>query len=41
MQEALTLALDFLDEHPVVAVRLLEQHDARQVATLLDSGPEA
>jgi Mg/Co/Ni transporter MgtE len=40
MQEALTLALDFLDEHPDVAVRILEQHDARQVATFLDSVPE-
>lgn len=41
MQEALTLALDFLDEHPDVAVRILEQHDAHQVATFLDSVPEA
>jgi Mg/Co/Ni transporter MgtE len=41
MQEALTLALDFLDEHPDVAVRILEQHDARQVATFLDTVPEA
>jgi Mg/Co/Ni transporter MgtE len=41
MQEVLTLALDFLDEHPDVAVRILEQHDARQVATFLDSVPEA
>jgi Mg/Co/Ni transporter MgtE len=40
MQEALTLALDFLDEHPDVAVRILEQHDARQVATFLDTVPE-
>jgi Mg/Co/Ni transporter MgtE len=41
MQEALTLALDFLDEHPDVAVRILEQHDARQVASFLDTVPEA
>jgi magnesium transporter len=41
MQEALTLALDFLDEHPDVAVRILEQHDARQVASFLDSVPES
>jgi Mg/Co/Ni transporter MgtE len=41
MQEALILALDFLDEHPDVAVRILEQHDARQVAGFLDSVPEA
>jgi Mg/Co/Ni transporter MgtE len=40
MQEALTLALDFLDEHPDVAVRILEQHDARQVAAFLDTVPE-
>jgi Mg/Co/Ni transporter MgtE len=40
MQEALTLALDFLDEHPDVAVRILEQHDARQVASFLDTVPE-
>lgn len=41
MQESLTLALDFLDEHPDVAVRILEQHDARQVAAFLDTVPEA
>lgn len=41
MQEALTLALDFLDEHPDVAVRVLEQHDARQAAIFLDTVPEA
>lgn len=40
MQEALTLALDFLDEHPDVAARILEQHDARQVAAFLDTVPE-
>jgi Mg/Co/Ni transporter MgtE len=40
MQEALTLALDFLDEHPDVAVRILEQHDARHVAAFLDTVPE-
>lgn len=41
MREALTLALDFLDEHPDVAVRILEQHDAQQVAHFLDSVPES
>jgi len=40
MQEALTLALDFLDEHPDVAVRILEQHEAQQVAAFLDTVPE-
>jgi len=40
MQEALTLALEFLDGHPDVAVRILEQHDARQVAAFLDTVPE-
>ncbi len=40
MQEALTLALDFLDEHPDAAVRILEQHDARHVAAFLDTVPE-
>lgn len=40
MQEALTLALDFLAEHPDAAVRILEQHDARQVAAFLDTVPE-
>ncbi len=41
MQEALTLALDFLDEHPDVAARILEQHDAKQVAAFLDTVPES
>jgi Mg/Co/Ni transporter MgtE len=41
MQEALTLALEFLDEHPDVAVRILEQHDAQQVATFLETVPES
>lgn len=41
MQEALTLALDFLDEHPDAALRILEQHDARQVAEFLDTVPES
>jgi Mg/Co/Ni transporter MgtE len=41
MQEALTLALEFLDEHPDVAVRTLEQHDARQVAAFLDTVPDS
>ena len=40
MQEALTLALEFLDEHPDSAVRILEQHDAHQVATFLETVPE-
>lgn len=40
MQEALTLALDFLDEHPDAALRILEQHDAQQVAEFLDTVPE-
>lgn len=40
MQEALGLALEFLDEHPDVAVRILEQHDAVQVATFLDGIPD-
>jgi Mg/Co/Ni transporter MgtE len=40
MQEALTLALEFLDEHPDAAVRILEQHDALQVAAFLDTVPE-
>lgn len=41
MQETLTLALDFLDEHPDAALRILEQHDAQQVAAFLDTLPEA
>jgi Mg/Co/Ni transporter MgtE len=41
MQEALTLALEFLDEHPDAAVRILEQHDAQQVAAFLDHVPES
>jgi Mg/Co/Ni transporter MgtE len=41
MQEALTLALDFLDEHPDAALRILEQHDAQQVAAFLDTVPES
>lgn len=41
MQETLTLALDFLDEHPDAALRILEQHDAHQVAAFLDTVPEA
>lgn len=41
MAEALTLALEFLDEHPDAALRILEQQDAHQVAAFLDSVPEA
>ncbi|HEY0961163.1 MAG TPA: hypothetical protein VGE69_02280 [Pseudomonadales bacterium] len=41
MAEALTLALEFLDEHPDAALRILEQHDAHQVAAFLDMAPEA
>lgn len=39
MQQDLTLALDFLDEHPEEAVRTLEQHDAAQVAAFLAQVP--
>jgi len=41
MEEQLTLALEFLDEHPDAAVRILEQHDARQVCAFLDTVPES
>ncbi|MEY4642503.1 MAG: hypothetical protein RLZZ227_2497 [Pseudomonadota bacterium] len=41
MQEALNLALEFLEEHPDAAVRILEQHDAPQVAAFLETVPEA
>jgi Mg/Co/Ni transporter MgtE len=39
MHQDLTLALDFLDEHPEEAVRTLEQHDAVQVAAFLAKVP--
>lgn len=39
MPQDLTLALDFLDEHPEEAVRTLEQHDAAQVAAFLAQVP--
>jgi Mg/Co/Ni transporter MgtE len=39
MPEALTLALDFLDEHPDVAVRTLEQLDAVHVTDFLRQVP--
>jgi len=39
MQESMALALDFLDEHPVSAVRTLEQHVAPEVATFLQKIP--
>lgn len=39
MQEALALALDFLEEHPEAAVRTLEQLDAAQVAEFLQQIP--
>jgi Mg/Co/Ni transporter MgtE len=39
MQEAMALALDFLDEHPVPAVRTLEMHDAAEVALFLQKIP--
>jgi len=40
MHDSLTLALDFLDEHPDAAVRILEQHDAAQVAAFLLTVPD-
>src|SRR5690606_37338845 len=39
MHEALTLALEFVDEHPLHAVRILEQHDLKQVAAFLAAAP--
>lgn len=41
MHDALTLAIDFLDEHPDAAVRILEQHDPGQVAAFLDTVPDS
>lgn len=41
MEEQLLLALEFLDEHPDAAVRILEQHDAQQVCAFLDTVPES
>jgi Mg/Co/Ni transporter MgtE len=41
MDETLSLALEFLDEHPDAAVRILEQHDASQVDAFLDAIPDS
>jgi len=41
MEEQLILALEFLDEHPDAAVRILEQHDAKQVCAFLGTVPES
>ena len=40
MQTEQALALDFLEEHPDAAVRVLEQHEAAEVVRFLDRLPE-
>jgi Mg/Co/Ni transporter MgtE len=40
MIEELALALEFLDEHPDAAVRVLEQHEAAEVAVFLGTLPD-
>jgi Mg/Co/Ni transporter MgtE len=40
MVEELALALEFLDEHPDAAVKVLEQHEAAEVAVFLASLPD-
>jgi Mg/Co/Ni transporter MgtE len=41
VEEQLTLALEFLAEHPDAAVRILQQHEVRQVCSFLDHIPES